>query len=123
MREEEQASGVGPDVLAVFERALPLVRTALREAYALEEDPAREAEQDLRLWFQRLGRRGGSSPMPAAEMREALLVAACQYGRSYQTWRLGGQNADPDLAAMLARDPRDVALELEREFDRETDRR
>ncbi|HEY7369582.1 MAG TPA: hypothetical protein VIA29_06815 [Thermoanaerobaculia bacterium] len=119
MNEEEQAPGVIPEVHGIFERALPAVWAALRDKYLLGENEARDAEQDLRLWFQRLGRRaGGSSPVLPSDLREALLVAACQYGRSYQTWRLGGQPGDADLAALLLRDPRDVAKEIEEELER-----
>jgi hypothetical protein len=119
VKEEEQAPPVAPEVQGIFERALPAVWAALRDKYGLGENEARDAEQDLRLWFQRLGRRaGGSAPALPSDLREALVIAACQYGRSYQTWRLGGgQQSEPELAELLRRDPREVAAEIEREIE------
>jgi len=72
------------------------------------------------MWFQRLARRGGSGQMPAKLMRLSLLSAACQYGRSFQLWKLGGeQSPDTDLNDLLSREPDDVATDLDRTFEEE----
>ena len=58
--------------------------------------------------------------MPAKLMRLSLLSAACQYGRSFQLWKLGGgQSSDEDLNEILAREPEEVATDLERRFQEE----
>jgi len=56
--------------------------------------------------------------MPGKLLRISLLSAACQYGRSFQLWKLGGDaSADPELNAVLSREPDDVATDLERRFE------
>ena len=87
----------------------------------LTEEEARGAEEDLFVWFQRLARRGGAGQMPPKLLRISLLSAACQYGRSFQLWKLGGgavrrSRAEPRL---LAREPDEVAGDLDRRFDEE----
>ncbi len=56
--------------------------------------------------------------MSAKLLRISLLSAACQYGRSFQLWKLGGDpSPDRDLNAILSREPDDVASDLERSFE------
>ena len=54
-------------------------------------------------------------------LRLSLLSAACQYGRSFQLWKLGGeQSPDASLNELLAREPDEVATDLDRRFEEET---
>ena len=120
MGPEKQPSRPADEVQSVFERALEVIHSALVSYYRLSEDEARGAEEDLRMWFQRLGRRGGSGHMPPKMLRLSLLSAACQYGRSFQLWKLGGEaSADSSLNDLLAREPEEVATDLDRRFEEE----
>ncbi len=121
MGPEKQPSRPADEVQIVFERALEVIHSALVSYYRLSEEEARGAEEDLLMWFQRLGRRGGSGHMPAKMLRLSLLSAACQYGRSFQLWKLGGgQSPDADLNEALAREPDEVAVDLDRRFEEKT---
>ncbi len=103
---------------SVFGRTLDVIHSALVSYYRLSEEEARGAEEDLFTWFQRLCRRGGAGQMPVKLLRISLLSAACQYGRSFQLWKLGGeQSGDTDLNAILSREPDDVASDLDRRFE------
>ena len=42
----------------------------------------------------------------------SLLVAACQYARSFQTWKHENAPIDEALARALSREPGDLASEL-----------
>ncbi len=58
--------------------------------------------------------------MPVKLLRISLLSAACQYGRSFQLWKLGGeQSTDSNLNETLAREPDEVASDLDRRFEKE----
>ena len=118
MGPEKQPSRPADEVRSVFDGALEVIHSALVSYYRLSEEEARGAEEDLLMWFQRLGRRGGTSnPMPAKMLRLSLLSAACQYGRSFQLWKLGGvQSTDADLNQALSREPEEVAIDLDRRF-------
>ena len=117
---EEPLTRSNSDIQTVFDRTLNVIHSALVSYYRLTEEEARGAEEDLLMWFQRLARRGGSGQMPAKLMRLSLLSAACQYGRSFQLWKLGGgQSADAALNDLLAREPDDVASDLDRRFEEE----
>ena len=108
------------EVDAVFSRTLSVIRSALISYYRLTEAEAAEAEQDLYVWFHRLARRGGAGQMPVRALRVSLLSAACQYGRSFQIWKLGGSpSSDDHLNTVLAREPQDVATDFARRFDDE----
>ncbi len=108
------------EVESVFSRTLDVIHSALVSYYRLTNDEARGAEEDLLVWFQRLSRRGGTGQMPVKLLRISLLSAACQYGRSFQLWKLGGeQSADRELNDLLSREPDEVAGDLERHFDGE----
>ncbi len=121
MGPEKQPSRPADEVQGVFERALEVIHSALVSYYRLSEEEARGAEEDLLMWFQRLGRRGGSGHMPAKMLRLSLLSAACQYGRSFQLWKLGGgQSPDAGLNEVLAREPEEVAVDLDRRFQEKT---
>jgi hypothetical protein len=120
VRVEEPSTRTSSDIQTVFDRALNVIHSALVSYYRLSEDEAKGAEEDLWMWFQRLARRGGSGQMPAKLMRLSLLSAACQYGRSFQLWKLGGeQSPDSDLNELLAREPDDVATDLDRRSEEE----
>ncbi len=92
---EEPSIRSSSDIRTVFEGTLNVIHSALVSYYRLTENEASGAEEDLLMWFQRLARRGGSGQMPAKLMRLSLLSAACQYGRSFQLWKLGGEQS-PD---------------------------
>jgi len=117
----EKPSSRRPDeVESVFSRALDVIHSALVSYYRLTDEEARGAEEDLLIWFQRLSRRGGAGQMPVKLLRISLLSAACQYGRSFQLWKLGGeQSPDSNLNEILAREPDDVASDLDRRFEEE----
>ena len=105
------------DVESVFSLTLDVIHSALVAYYRLTEEESRGAEEDLYIWFQRLSRRGGAGQMPVKLLRISLLSAACQYGRSFQLWKLGGeQSADTSLNQILAREPDEVAGDLDRRF-------
>jgi len=117
---EKPSSRRSDDIQSVFSLSLDVIHSALVSYYRLTEEEARGAEEDLYVWFQRLARRGGAGQMPAKLLRISLLSAACQYGRSFQLWKLGGEEAgDRELAALLAREPDEVAGDLDRRFDEE----
>ena len=108
------------EVDEIFRKALPIIRSALVGYYRLSEDEAAEAEKDLDVWFARLARRGGSGQMPVKALRISLLSAACQYGHSFQLWKVGGApTRDVTMNAVLTREPLDVASELATRFDEE----
>jgi len=117
----EKPSSRRPDeVESVFSRALTVIHSALVSYYRLTDEEARGAEEDLFIWFQRLARRGGAGQMPVKLLRISLLSAACQYGRSFQLWKLGGeQSPDSNLNDILAREPDDVATDIDRRFEEE----
>jgi hypothetical protein len=117
---EKQPSRPADEVQGLFDRTLEVIHSALVSHYRLSDEEARGAEEDLRMWFQRLGRRGGAGHMPAKMLRLSLLSAACQYGRSFQLWKLGGrQSSDASLNDLLAREPEEIATDLDRRFEEE----
>jgi hypothetical protein len=114
---EKPSSRPFDDVQSVFARTLSVIHSTLISDYRLTDDEARGAEEDLLVWFQRLSRRGGH--MPERMLRVSLLSATCQYGRSFQLWKLGGATSeDSSLNALLAREPDEVAAELDRRLER-----
>ena len=115
---EEPSSRRLDDVGSVFSLTLDVIHSALVAYYRLTEEEARGAEEDLYVWFQRLSRRGGAGQMPVKLLRISLLSAACQYGRSFQLWKLGGeQSADSEFNDALSREPDEVAGDLDRRFE------
>lgn len=116
----EKPSSQPPDeIQAVFNRTLDVIHDALVSYYRLTEEEALGAEEDLLIWFQRLARRGGGQ-MPAKLLRISLLSAACQYGRSFQLWKLGGDRSpDNDLNEILSREPDEVANDLDRRSEQD----
>lgn len=99
--------------MGVYDRTLEVIHSTLVEYYKLGSEDALEAENDLRVWFLRLVRRGGSGQMPVNTLRVSLLSAACQYGRSFQIWKLGGHpSRDDRLNQILSREPQDLASDL-----------
>jgi hypothetical protein len=117
---ERPSARLADDCRTVFEASLDVIHSALVSYYRLTEPEASGAEEDLLVWFQRLARRGGATQVPVRLLRISLLSAACQYGRSFQLWKLGGeQSSDEDLNDLLALEPDEVAGDLERRFDEE----
>jgi len=113
---EKPSSRPFDDSQSVYARTLSVIHSTLVSDYRLTEDEARGAEEDLLVWFQRLSRRGGH--MPERMMRVSLLSATCQYGRSFQLWKLGGSASDDtSLNELLAREPDEVASEIDRKFE------
>lgn len=112
----ESPSSRRPDeVESVYSRTLAVIRSALVSYYRLTDEEAGGVEEDLYVWFRRLSRRGGAGQMPIKLLRISLLSAACQYGRTLQLWKLGGeQSLDADLNDVLSREPDEVASDLER---------
>lgn len=108
------------DFQEVFDRALDVIHFALVSRYRLTEDEARGAEEDLRTWFRRLRRRGAAGHGTPKLLRMSLFSAACQYGRSFQLWKLGGKtSSDADFNGLLSLEPDEVAADLERRFEEE----
>jgi hypothetical protein len=108
---DEEARGV-------FVRLQGVIRTTLLSYYRLSAEETAGAEEDLLVWFLRLAKRGGAPQMPIKGLRLALLSAACQYGRSFQLWKLGGKrSADAQLNDVLAREPEELALDLQMRLD------
>ncbi len=104
----------------VFGRLQAVIRSTLVHYYRLNEEEAAGAEEDLLVWFLRLSRRGSGPQMPARGMRLALLSAACQYGRSFQMWKLGGKRSHDDgLNQILSREPEELAMDLDVGMDEE----
>jgi hypothetical protein len=103
----------------LFERALPVIHSTLESYYRMTDREAREAEQDLYMWFHRFARRTGLRETPVRSLRLSLLVAACQYGRSFQLWKHGEERPDEKLGRALAREPQELASELVARLDRE----
>ena len=113
------SSSVFDELESIYGRTLDLIHSTLTVHYQLSEDEARGAEEDLRAWFRRLARRG-TTPTPVRILQIALLSAACQYGRSFQFWKLrGAPSSDRRLNEFLARKPDDVAIELQSRIDKE----
>jgi len=104
----------------LFERALPVIHSTLESYYRLTEREARSAEQDLYVWFHRYARRSGLTDTPIRSLRLSLLLAACQYGRSFQLWKHGGTELDESLGRALAREPQELASELAARMDGES---
>jgi len=105
------------EVDSVFKRTLPMVHSSLISAYRLSEVEATEAERDLEVWFHRLSRRGSGAQVPPKSLRVSLLAAACQYGRSFQIWRLrGSPSRDKSLNDVLSREPQEMASDLAHHF-------
>ena len=58
--------------------------------------------------------------MPGKMLRLSLLSAACQYGRSFQLWKLGGKpSTDASLNEVLAREPEEFATDLDARTEEE----
>jgi hypothetical protein len=103
----------------LFERALPVIHSTLESYYRMTNREAREAEQDIYVWFHRFSRRSGHTETPVRSLRHSLLLGACQYGRAFQLWKHGGEDLDDNLGRVLAREPQELASELAARLDRE----
>jgi hypothetical protein len=108
------------EVNDLYERALPVIHSTLETDYRMTQREARDAEHDLFVWFHRFARRNGLTATPIRSLRLPLLVAACQYGRSFQLWKHGGEDLDESLERVLAREPHELASELVARMDRES---
>lgn len=104
----------------VFARLQGVIRTTLLSYYRLTVEETVGAEEDLLVWFVRLAKRGGAPQMSGRALRLSLLSAACQYGRSLQMWKLGGQaSPDESLNRVLTREPDELATDLQGQLDEE----
>jgi hypothetical protein len=100
------------EATSVFVRALPLIETTLRRDFRLPREHARAVEEDIGLWFSRFALRPGSGK--AEVLRMQLFCAICEAGRRYWQWRLGGAPVvDHQVRRALAREPEEMAKELE----------
>lgn len=100
------------EATSVFVRALPLIETTLRRDFRLPREHARAAEEDIGLWFSRFALRPGSGK--AEVLRMQLFCATCEAGRRYWQWRLSGAPVvDHQVRRALAREPEEMARELE----------
>jgi hypothetical protein len=100
------------EATSVFVRALPLIETTLRRDFRVPREHARAVEEDIRLWFSRFALRPGSGK--AEVLRMQLFCATCEAGRRYWQWRLGGAPVvDHQIRLALAREPEEMAKELE----------
>jgi hypothetical protein len=100
------------EATSVFDRALPLIETTLRREFRLPREHARAVEEDIGLWFSRFALRPGSGK--AEVLRTQLFYATCAAGRRYWQWRLGGAPVvDHQVRRALAREPEEMAKELE----------
>jgi len=106
------------EAAAFFRRLLPAIRSVLATYYRLSEQEAREAEERLDAWFHRFARREGLEQVPVRALRHPLLSAACQYGRELQMAKaIEERSADQRLSLALAREPEEVAFEMETRLD------
>lgn len=109
-----------PDIVGlIFNRNLPIVRSALAAYHPLGEAAAAAAEQDLEVWFRRLARRSAAN-RSAKSLRRSLLFAACHYGRSLQVGRLGGLSRDESMNGVLMIAPQEPASDLAQCFEEES---
>jgi hypothetical protein len=103
---------ISDEATSVFVRALPLIETTLRRDFRLPREHARAVEEDIGVWFSRFVLRPGSGKAEALRMQ--LFCAMCEAGRRYWQWRLGGAPvADYQVRRALAREPEEMARELE----------
>jgi hypothetical protein len=100
------------EATSVFVRALPLIETTLRRDFRLPREHARAAEEDIGLWFSRFALRPGSGKVEVLRMQ--LFCATCEAGRRYWQSRLSGAPVvDHQVRRALAREPEEMARELE----------
>ena len=110
------------EATSVFVRALPLIETTLRRDFRLPKEHARALEKDIGLWFSRFALRPGSGK--ADVLRMQLFCAMCEAGRRYWQWRLGGASVvDHQVRRALAREPEEMARELEERLRQRQKRR
>lgn len=101
------------EIDTVFDSTLRLIRFALARYRFLGEDFP-PFLRDLRAWFHRLVQRVNNDRTPVTAFREYLLMATCQFARAYQLARYAGTPPDEQLTAILARDPRVMAVGLQK---------
>lgn len=105
------------DAEAIFDSIAAAIRSSLVQASCLSEEAASDVARDLRVWFLRLARRGGSEQIPVKSLRSSLLHAACNYGRTSRAWEVGRSVVDEDLSIGQ---PEDGAFDLVRHRADET---
>ena len=118
-RMQEPCSEREAEIEEVFARTLPLVQMALIH-YRLKSNERKALEQDLRLWFRRLVIRTANDRTAVSAFRNYLLLATCQFAHAYQWLYAQAHSDDARLAEVLARNPRAVALELQKMLDPES---
>src|SRR5262249_55449688 len=125
LRSDEKGSvstSIRDEAMSVFVRALPLIEATLRRDFRLPREHARALEEDIGLWFSRFALRPGSGK--AEVLRMQLFCAMCEAGRRYWQWRLGGAPVvDHEVRRALAREPKEMAKELEEKLRQRQKRR
>jgi hypothetical protein len=102
------------EATVVFGRARPLINVTLRREFRLPKMDAQQLEEDVGLWFSRFSDRPGNGKTTLS-YRTELFWAACQAAHRYWQWKLDGQPvADDRVKRALSRDPREMAVELEK---------
>lgn len=101
------------EIDTVFDSTLRLIRFALA-CYRFRKEDLPPFLRDLRAWFRRLVQRVNNDRTPVTAFREYLLMATCQFARAYQLARHTGTPPDERLTAILARDPRVMAVGLQK---------
>jgi hypothetical protein len=97
----------------IFGRALPLVESALLQAYRLPPEDAGEMKRCLRDWFHGFARRPGS-PSTEEGLMPHLMLMACQAGHVYWAGKLTDSTpADDAVKRSLTLGPYQIAIELE----------
>jgi hypothetical protein len=110
------------EAASIFGRARPLIDVTLRREFRLPKADAQQLEEDVGLWFSRFSDRPGNGKT-SLSYRTELFWAACQAAHRYWQWKLDGQPvADGRIKRALSRDPREMAVELEKKA-RERDKR
>ena len=109
----------GEEAYSFFCRNLGAIHHALTRLYRLRSKDAGGLEQNVYLWFSRFVFRPGSVEIPVKSHRLPLLVATCRAGLVFALGKLDGRPCENEkLKKMLARDPDQVALELEQKLQR-----
>ncbi len=101
------------EIDAVFDSTLLLIEFALVH-YRFRKEDFQPFVSDLRSWFHRVVQRVNNDRTPVTAFAQYLLLATCQFGRAHQLTRCAGAPPDERLAAILACDPKVVALELQK---------
>ena len=109
----------GEEAYSFFCRNLGAIHHALTRLYRLRFKEAEGLEQNVYLWFGRFVFRPGSVEVPVKSLRLPLLVATCRAGLVFALGKLDEKPCENEkLKKILARDPDEVALEIEQKLQR-----